>query len=110
MNEKIEEFNIANTDFSKTDWGKILIEEFESELSSCIIELKSIKSNLDKFIELDKFSRTILGDIEKLEELEANLDSWDKLYNISNELKWETWPRDSKIVIEEKEISKEKRR
>ncbi len=109
MNEKIEEFNIANTDFSKTDWGKILIEEFESELSSCIIELKSIKSNLDKFIELDKFSRTILGDIEKLEELEANLDSWDKLYNISNELKWETWPRDSKIVIEEKEISKEKR-
>lgn len=31
------------------------------------------------------------------------------MYNISNELKWETWPRDSKIVIEEKEISKEKR-
>lgn len=31
------------------------------------------------------------------------------MYTISNELKWETWPRDSKIVIEEKEISKEKR-
>jgi len=31
------------------------------------------------------------------------------LYTISNELKWETWPRDSKIVIEEKETSKEKR-
>ena len=96
-------------DFSKSTWGKILIEEFEQELSSCILELKSIKKNLDKFIELDKFSRTILNDIEKLEELEKNLDSWDKLYTISNELKWETWPRDSKIVIEQKEISKEKR-
>ncbi len=31
------------------------------------------------------------------------------MYTISNELKWETWPRDSKIVIEEKETSKEKR-
>ncbi len=31
------------------------------------------------------------------------------MYNIANEIKWETWPRDSKIVIEEKEISKEKR-
>ena len=31
------------------------------------------------------------------------------MYTIANELKWETWPRDSKIVIEQKEISKEKR-
>ncbi|MCI8352544.1 MAG: UvrD-helicase domain-containing protein [Clostridia bacterium] len=96
-------------DFSKSTWGKILIEEFEHELSSCILELKSIKRNLDKFIELDKFSKTILNDIEKLEELQKNLDSWDKLYSIANQLKWETWPRDSKIVIEQKEISKEKR-
>ena len=86
-----------------------MIEEFEYELSSCILELKSIKRNLDKFIELDRFSKTILNDIEKLEELEKNLDSWDKLYSIANQLKWETWPRDSKIVIEQKEISKEKR-
>lgn len=31
------------------------------------------------------------------------------MYTIANDLKWETWPRDSKIVIEQKEISKEKR-
>lgn len=109
LNEKIEGFRINDIDFADSTWGKILIEEFKSELTLCILELKSIKGNLDKYIELDKFSRTICTDIENLEELQTNLDSWDKLYNIANEIKWETWPRDSKIVIEEKEISKEKR-
>ncbi len=109
LNKKIEGFRINDIDFADSTWGKILIEEFKSELTLCILELKSIKRNLDKYIELDKFSRTICTDIENLEELQTNLDSWDKLYNIANEIKWETWPRDSKIVIEEKEISKEKR-
>ncbi len=112
LENKIEEFNLKqdlDKDFSNTVWGKILINIFEEELSSCIIELKSVKRQLDKFTELEKFSRTILTDIEKLEELKANADSWDKLYEISNSLKWDTWPRDSKIVIEQKEIAKEKR-
>ncbi len=112
LEEKIEEFNLKQnleTDFSNTAWGKILINVFEDDLYSCIIELKSIKKDLDKFIELEKFSKTISSDIEKLEELKLNTDSWDKLYELSNSLKWDTWPRDSKIVIEQKEIAKEKR-
>ena len=112
LEEKIEEFNLKQnleTDFSNTAWGKILINVFEDDLYSCIIELKSIKKDLDKFIELEKFSKTISSDIEKLEELKSNRDSWDKLYELSNSLKWDTWPRDSKIVIEQKEIAKEKR-
>ena len=112
LEEKIEEFNLKQnleTDFSNTAWGKILINVFEDDLYSCIIELKSIKKDLDKFIELEKFSKTISSDIEKLEELKSNTDSWDKLYELSNSLKWDTWPRDSKIVIEQKEIAKEKR-
>ena len=112
LEEKIEEFNLkqnVETDFSNTAWGKILINVFEDDLYSCIIELKSIKKDLDKFIELEKFSKTISSDIEKLEELKSNTDSWDKLYELSNSLKWDTWPRDSKIVIEQKEIAKEKR-
>ena len=82
---------------------------FFEELDACIIELKSVKKNTDKYIELEKFSRTISKDIENLEELKINLDSWDKAYNIAESIKWETWPRDSKIVIEQKEIAKEKR-
>ena len=112
LEKKIEEFNLKQnleTDFSNTAWGKILINVFEDDLYSCIIELKSIKKDLDKFIELEKFSKTISSDIEKLEELKSNTDSWDKLYELSNSLKWDTWPRDSKIVIEQKEIAKEKR-
>ena len=56
--EKIEEFILKQnleTDFSNTAWGKILINVFEDDLYSCIIELKSIKKDLDKFIELEKF-------------------------------------------------------
>ena len=112
LEKKIEEFNLKQnleTDFSNTAWGEILINVFEDDLYSCIIELKSIKKDLDKFIELEKFSKTISSDIEKLEELKSNTDSWDKLYELSNSLKWDTWPRDSKIVIEQKEIAKEKR-
>ena len=112
LEEKIEEFNLKQnleTDFSNTAWGKILINVFEDDLYSCIIELKNIKKDLDKFIELEKFSKTISSDIEKLEELKSNTDSWDKLYELSNSLKWDTWPRDSKILIEQKEIAKEKR-
>lgn len=112
LEKKIEEFNLKQnleTDFSNTAWGKILINVFEDDLYSCIIELKSIKKDLDKFIELEKFSKTISSDIEKLEELKSNTDSWDKLYELSNSFKWDTWPRDSKIVIEQKEIAKEKR-
>ncbi len=41
--------------------------------------------------------------------MRANLDSWDKAFILANDLKWETWPRDSKITLNEKEIAKEKR-
>lgn len=109
---KIEQFNLnekINNDFATTIWGKILLESFKEELESCILELKSVKKDLDKYFELEKFARTIYIDIQNLEQLECNLDSWDKAYNLANSIKWETWPRDSKIILEQKEIAKEKR-
>lgn len=112
LKESIEKFNLEDNeikDFSKTVWGEILINEFKEELNSYILELKSIKKNLDRFTELEKYSRIIFSDIEKLEELQANTDTWDKAYNIASALKWDTWARDSKITMEEKEIAKNKR-
>lgn len=112
LEEQINKFNFSNKieeDFINTEWGKILIEEFKEELNSYIVELESIKRDLNKFIELDKFSKTIGIDIENLELLRENLNLWDKAYNIANQIKWITWPRDSKITLEQKEIAKEKR-
>ena len=90
-------------------WGKILIGEFEEELYSYILELNSIKKALSRDDELQKYSNVIKQDIENLEELKANLDVWDKAFLLANDIKWETWPRDSKIISEQKEIAKEKR-
>lgn len=112
LEENIEKLNFEDNldiDFSTTIWGKILLIEFKDEIYSYILQLKSIRESLNKYVELDSYSQTILFDIEKLEELYSNLDNWDKCYKIANELKWDTWPRNSKITIEEKNIAKDRR-
>lgn len=112
LKEKVEEFNLSKAiekDFSETIWGSILLKELQENIYSYILQLKGIKKELDKYIELDKYSHTIQKDIENLKELIANLDSWDKAYKIVLDMKWETWPRDKKIEVDAKEIAKEKR-
>lgn len=112
LENQVEKFNLSNQldkDFSNTIWGKLLLEKFKEDLYPCIANLKNIKKKLSKYPELDKFERTIENDIQNLEELDTNLDSWDKAYNIANVLKWTNWPRDSKVTLEQKEIAKEKR-
>ncbi len=112
LEEKIEQFNLDNEldkDFLNSIWGKILMTEFKEAVNSYKLELISIKKELDKFQELSKYSLTIESDIEKMEELQSNLDSWDKAYILANSIKWSTWPRDSKLVSETKDIAKEKR-
>ena len=112
LEQKVEEFNISknlNKDFSETIWGSILLKELKENLNSYILNLKSIKNDLAKYIELDKYLVIISKDIENLEELVCNLDSWDKAYNIATCMKWDTWPRDKKIEMEIKEIAKQRR-
>ncbi|MBO5479391.1 MAG: helicase-exonuclease AddAB subunit AddA [Clostridia bacterium] len=111
LRNAVEEFHITDLkrDFASTKWGQILLQEFKEELQMCLLELEEIKKELDKFYELDKFSKTIASDISLLEEVNCNLDSWDKVVEIANTMKWETWPRDSKIDILTKELAKEKR-
>lgn len=112
LEEKVEEFNVKDKleqDFAKTIWGQILLANFKEELESCMIELMSIKKELEKYIELDKFKNVIQTDIEKLEEIYANLCSWDKVYHLTQEMKFDKWPIDKKVTLEAKEVAKEKR-
>lgn len=112
LNNAVEEFNLKDkidNDFANTKWGKILLQAFYDEVYSCIIELKSVKKDLNKYYELERYSKTIENDIEKLEEIGENLNSWDKVYNLISDFKFDKWPIDKKIVLEQKEIAKKKR-
>ena len=107
LNEKIEMFDIKESeqDFSKNVWGEILLKEVEEELIDDINTLKEQEQKLNKNIELEKYAKTIFDDIDKLEMLKANLNSWDKAYEIYNNLTFATWPR-QKIDSEIKDQAK----
>ena len=112
LKEKVEMFNQKEklkVDFSETIWGEKLLQELEDELIDDIVILQKTKMNLAKDPELDKFEQTINDDIEKLNMLKINLNSWDKAYEIANNLKFNKWPVDKKINSEEKERAKQVR-
>ena len=109
INEKIEEFNMENkinSDFSKTIWGEVLVEYFTQEVSSCIEELQEIQKKLAENIELNKYYEVIDNDVQNLKLL-LNNNTWDYIYNTLNNIKFETWPRSSKIDSNLKDVAKQ---
>ena len=109
LHEKIEMFNLSeklDQDFAQTIWGKLLLKQVEEILQEGIIKLENEKNNLVKYPELQKYFLIINDDIEQLEMLKANLDSWDKAYTIASNIKFKTWSADKKVTIEAKDIAK----
>jgi len=111
INEKVEMFKqeSQNEDFGSTKWGKILLREAKEITQNSLKILEETKKELGKFTEAFKFYSVVINDIEKLENLNKNLDSWEKSFEIINELIFEKWPVDKKLILEEKEIAKEQR-
>ena len=108
LEEQVEKFNISDLtkDFGETEWGKILLKDIEEEVIDCQSILQEELKNLNQYPELDKYSQTIVNDIEQLYGLRINLNSWDKAYIISQNLEFVTWPRSSKITLEAKDLAK----
>ena len=110
LEEQVEKFNIKDlsADFSNTSWGKILLKEIKEELIDDIATLKTqeLKLSVDK--DLEKFTQVLRSDIAQLELLDANLDSWDKSYTISQTIEFVKWPT-NKILSEAKEVAKQVR-
>lgn len=110
LNEKIEMFNIENElnkDFSQTPWGKVLLEEINEELTDDITILTESIDGLEYEKDLEEFKQTIESDIKQLKTLQENLNNWDKSYEISQNIKFITWPRkkvESEIKDEIKKI------
>ncbi|MCI8482429.1 MAG: UvrD-helicase domain-containing protein, partial [Clostridia bacterium] len=94
--EAVEDFHTEgiSEDFGTSKWGKILLQEIKEELEVCLLELELIKIQLSKFLELDKFTKTIEHDIQMLNQMKRHLNCWDEAYEMATTMKWETWPRD----------------
>ena len=116
INEKIEMFNLKEDlekDFADTPWGEELLKEIDDELIDSLTTLENVSNSLYCEPELEKFWQTIRNDIDMLQTLKNNLETWDKAYEINQNLKFVTWPRqkvDSEIKdnakIERDEVKK----
>ena len=103
----VDEFNIdINTDFAKTKWGKILLEDFKDEVNSCINRLEYINKQLLKYSELEKYSKIVCEDIIAYKYIVENIENWDIVYKKANQLEYSRWPSDKKITMELKDLAK----
>ena len=96
LNEHIEMFNLKDSiekDFSQTPWGNILLNEVKEEIIDDLKTLRIIYNDLTIDENLEIFYQTIEQDIKMLETLEANLDNWDKIYNMYKLFSFTDWPR-----------------
>ena len=107
LDDAVERFNIKdeNIDFTKTVWGELLIKEIREELQDDIVILEAEARKLSVEKELILFQKTIENDIYELQNLQANLDNWNKAYSIANSVDFITWPR-NKVDSMEKENAK----
>lgn len=109
LNQRVEMFNLdAKSDFINSKWGKIIVDNLKDNALDCKIRLENILKGLERFEELNKFSRVIKNDINIMD-LILKATKWDELYSIVNENTFEKWPVDKKVTLEEKNIAKEKR-
>ena len=100
LNEKVDSLNNINVkDFSETDWGKILLREYNEEIEDSLNTLKNIKEKLDLDSELMAPALVIQDDIMNLEEL-YNLSkvSWDKTYEKASSLDHKKWQSNRKYI------------
>lgn len=106
--ENVKKFNVQNEiekDFSKTMWGKILVEDFKDEIEDCIAELKKAEEKLKQEEDLQKHYCVIIDDIDKLQTLLKEKNTWDDIYEYLMNFSFDTWPK-AKIENEVKEYSK----
>ena len=117
LEEKVEMFNLKDKleqDFSKTIWGKILLQELLEELTEGILKLKKVETNLRKYIELEKYANVIANDINEIEKIIKVINqnyenTWNKVYEIVQILTFEKWSVDRKVTIDYKNDAKDVR-
>ena len=111
LEQKVEEFNIIDNielDFSNTVWGKIIIENIKENILDCKLKFEDVLRNINRFEELSKYAKVIQLDINIMSQILVT-DTWEELYKIITSVKFEKWPVDKKVTLEEKNIAKDNR-
>lgn len=98
-----------STDFAKTRWGHILLNDLKQTIQDGILELEYINKELVEKPEFSNFTATIAEDIFQYEDLIKSMDNWDNLYEKAVLLKLSKWPTDKKVDENLKEKAKEVR-
>lgn len=112
LEEKVEMFcceKYKGQDFGESIWGKILLKNFKEEIFDCINNLKIAKNKIDKYEEMQKYTLTLQNDMDMLQELYENCNSWDSSFEYVNQMKFKTWPSDKKANPEWKDETKKTR-
>ncbi len=98
------------TDFSNTNWGKIIVDKVKETLEDCKINLESAIEEVETYPNLIDYISVLKTDLEYINQMlitnyskEETNNIWDKLYQDLNFKSWAPWPRKSKISEEEKE-------
>ncbi len=97
------------TDFSSTNWGKIIVDKVKETLEDCKINLESAIEEVETYPNLIDYISVLKTDLEYINQMLINYSKeetnniWDKLYQDLNSKGWANWPRKSKISEEEKE-------
>ena len=105
LDEKIEMFNFnleECKDFSQTSWGKILLKQIKEIVDDGIIQLKPEVQKLSECDDLKKSYEFLRGNLNQLELLQTNLDTWDKAYTIYATMDFGKWTMDRNVKLDEK--------
>ena len=109
LENQINKFDIKDIkeDFSKTEWGEILLSQMGEELEDYIKKLQAERQRLSVEKELEVYEKTISSDLQQLETLSGNLDNWDKAFSLAYDIEFLKWPINKKITNPEKDRAKE---
>ena len=96
-------FNLEECkDFSQTSWGKILLKQIKEVVDDGIIQLKPEVKKLSECDDLKKSYEFLRGNLNQLELLQTNLDTWDKAYTIYATMDFGKWTMDRNVKLDEK--------
>ncbi len=109
LEDNIKKFDLSEQlqeDFSKTEWGKIILDEIGENIERNIVELRAVLSELERDVDLEKYSEVVLLDIEEYERALKSLRSWECAYLNLFDLEFKRWPTNKKIQSEIKDKAK----
>ena len=109
LNDSAKMFKLIdkNIDFSKTIWGKILLENFKEKAQSCYIESEMLEKDL--LAEGLSKSAQVLNEDQKIISSFMELQTWEKIHEIAIDYKFPNWKSDKDVISNLQEEAKVKR-